>query len=73
VQSLDPRRALARGWSITRDGKGRVVRASSAVAPGELLATTVFDGVVTSRVEEPSGTALPTGGLGATIGAEEAG
>jgi hypothetical protein len=50
-----------------------VVRASSAVAPGELLATTVFEGVVTSRVEEPSGTALPTGGLGATIGAEEAG
>lgn len=73
VQSLDPRRVLARGWSITRDGQGRVVRIVSAVAPGELLATTVFDGVVTSRVEEPSATTLPMGGVAATIGGEEAG
>jgi exodeoxyribonuclease VII large subunit len=73
VQSLDPRRVLARGWSITRDWHGRVVRAVSAVGPGELLATTVFDGVVTSRVEEASATTLPMGGVAATIGGEEAG
>lgn len=48
---LDPANLLRRGWSITRDGSGRVVRSVADAAPGELLATQVADGTVTSRVE----------------------
>jgi len=51
VRALDPARTLARGWSITRDARGRVVRAAAAVAPGDRLVTTVADGEVTSTVD----------------------
>jgi exodeoxyribonuclease VII large subunit len=51
VRALDPARALARGWSITRDGEGRLVRSTSAVQPGATLVTTVVDGVVRSTVD----------------------
>ncbi len=49
--ALDPARALARGWSLTRDGDGRLVRSVADVAPGTVLATTVTDGEVRSTVE----------------------
>ena len=48
---LDPARTLARGWSITRDAQGRVVRSASAVGPGDRLVTTVADGEVRSTVD----------------------
>ena len=52
VGSLDPQRLLARGWSVTRDEAGRVVRAPSAVVTGARLHTTVASGEIVSRVEE---------------------
>jgi exodeoxyribonuclease VII large subunit len=50
VRALDPARTLARGWSITRDASGRVVRSTEAVHPGDHLVTTVADGEVHSEV-----------------------
>ena len=47
---LDPARALARGWSITRTTAGSVVRRSTDVGPGDTLVTTLADGTVTSTV-----------------------
>lgn len=52
VRSHDPVRQLARGWSITRDVAGNVVRSASAVAAGDGLNTTLADGSVSSRVTE---------------------
>ena len=51
VGALDPARALARGWSITRDGAGRVVRDPATIGPGDPLTTTVAGGTITSTVD----------------------
>jgi exodeoxyribonuclease VII large subunit len=60
VRALDPRRALARGWSITRGADGRVVRSAALVAPGDELVTTLTDGTVRSTVAGSTPTASPT-------------
>jgi exodeoxyribonuclease VII large subunit len=54
VRALDPRRVLERGYSITRDGDGRVVRRASDVAAGALVETEVAEGRMISRVEGTS-------------------
>ncbi|MET0627929.1 MAG: exodeoxyribonuclease VII large subunit [Acidimicrobiia bacterium] len=59
VRALDPVRVLERGYSITRDDAGRVVRRTSGTAVGAVLRTQVADGVVVSRVE---GTAVDDDG-----------
>ena len=51
VRALDPARVLARGWSITRDEQGRLVRSTNDAVPGARLTTTVADGVVRSTVD----------------------
>jgi exodeoxyribonuclease VII large subunit len=50
VRALDPRRVLERGYSITRDADGRVVR-PGAVATGAVIETELAGGRITSRVE----------------------
>jgi len=52
LQLLDPRHQLARGWSLTRDESGRVVRSSGTLRVGERLTTTFADGSASSTVEE---------------------
>ncbi len=52
VRALDPALALARGWSITRNGQGNVVRSVADVAAGGTLTTQVADGSVTSTISE---------------------
>ena len=52
VRALDPARTLARGWSITRDGDGRLVRSVADAPPGHALVTTLADGTVRSTVDE---------------------
>jgi exodeoxyribonuclease VII large subunit len=49
-RSFDPALALARGWSITRDGDGRVVRSVADAPAGAQLVTTVGDGEIGSTV-----------------------
>jgi exodeoxyribonuclease VII large subunit len=50
ARAHDPAIALARGWSITRDAQGRVVRDAQGVAPGDELSTLLARGTVRSVV-----------------------
>ncbi len=52
VRSLDPARALARGWSITRTADGRVVRDPADLTAGEQLVTQLARGEVRSTVDD---------------------
>jgi exodeoxyribonuclease VII large subunit len=51
TRALDPRRVLERGYSITRDDAGRVVRRAATAGAGTVIVTELADGRVTSRVE----------------------
>lgn len=51
-QQLAPQRTLERGFSLTRDAAGRLVRSPDAVRPGEILSTELAGGTLHSRVEE---------------------
>ena len=51
VRALDPVRSLARGWTITHDGDGRLVRSTADVGGGSELVTTFADGEVRSTVD----------------------
>lgn len=55
VAASDPHRLLARGWSVTRDEAGGLVRAPAAVAAGDALETTVAGGTIMSRVDASDG------------------
>lgn len=63
VDAFDPRRALARGWSITRTADGTVVRDPAQVAVGDAVTTTVLggalDSTVTATIASPSPAAPP--------------
>lgn len=50
---LDPVNLLRRGWSISRDVDGNVVRSVTDVEPGAIMSTELADGRLTSRIEEP--------------------
>jgi exonuclease VII large subunit len=57
--AVDPARALARGWSITRTADGALVRSVADAGPGTSLRTTLGDGTVTSTVNSELGAAHP--------------
>lgn len=50
LKANDPVRALARGWTITRDASGAVVKSASGLAAGDTLLTEFTDGSVQSGV-----------------------
>ncbi len=50
LAGLDPTAVLARGYSVTRDAQGRVVRDAARVAEGERLVTTLAKGWVEAEV-----------------------
>jgi exodeoxyribonuclease VII large subunit len=50
---IAPQRTLARGFSLTRDSAGRLVRAAAEVIPGDQIITELAEGHLVSRVEEP--------------------
>lgn len=50
VRLLDPKNVLARGWSITRDSSGRIVRNVDDIRSGAELHTSVADGIIVSTV-----------------------
>jgi exodeoxyribonuclease VII large subunit len=52
VRQLSPQRTLDRGFTITRDAAGRVVRAAGRLRAGDRLLTRFADGEVRSRVED---------------------
>lgn len=51
ARAYDPQRALERGWSITTDGSGRLLRSITGIMPGATLRTRMSDGTVTSTAE----------------------
>lgn len=51
ARQLGPERTLERGFSITRDGAGRLLRRPDQVASGDRLTTRLAGGDLTSRVE----------------------
>lgn len=51
ARAYDPQRALERGWSITTDGAGRLLRSVAGIGPGATLRTRMSDGTVTSTAE----------------------
>lgn len=52
LDAVSPLATLARGYSITRDKNGQVIRSSSQVNAGDTLQTTLADGNVHSIVTE---------------------
>jgi len=58
LHAYDPQRALERGWTITTDGAGHLLRSVSGITPGATLRTRMSDGTVTSTATavSPEGT-----------------
>ena len=56
VAALDPAVQLARGWSITRDANGRVVRSIDDLVADDTVTTAVADGFITSTVTDTNRT-----------------
>ena len=56
VSAVDPAVQLARGWSITRDEAGAIVRSIDDVSPGSTLTTDLVDGQITSTVTDTTPT-----------------
>ena len=54
VRLLDPVHTMARGWSITRNADGAIVRDADDLAAGTTIITTFAKGSARSRVEETS-------------------
>jgi exodeoxyribonuclease VII large subunit len=54
LAAFDPKRQLARGWSLTKTTDGRVLRSVGEVAPADQIVTVFADGNVTSSVEQVS-------------------
>lgn len=52
LRTLGPEATFARGFSITMDAEGKIVRDGSGLKPGDQLETTLAKGKVRSRVEE---------------------
>lgn len=66
LESLSPAATLARGFSITRDAHGRILRSASAVAQGETISIEVADGRLRAEVldaEPDTAPAAPGAGL----------
>lgn len=53
-ESLSPIHTLARGWSMTRDEQGHVVKSVSQVSEGDVINLRVSDGAIRCRAEEVS-------------------
>ena len=51
VRLLDPATTMARGWSITRDSRGNIIRSTDQVSAGDTIVVSLADGTITSTVE----------------------
>lgn len=62
IRALGPESAFQRGFSITTDATGAIVRSAEQVRPGDALLTRFADGWVRSEVGTPPISAPPHGG-----------
>ncbi|NND75323.1 MAG: exodeoxyribonuclease VII large subunit [Ilumatobacter sp.] len=60
IGALDPAVQLARGWTITRNADGTIVRRTADVAAGDALATELLDGSITSVVSDVTAAPQPS-------------
>lgn len=60
LEAVSPVRVLARGYSVTTGADGRIVRASSDVAPGDTIETRLADGRVRSVVSDDGARQSPS-------------
>jgi exodeoxyribonuclease VII large subunit len=51
LAALDPTRQLKRGWTLTTDADGVLVRSAAALGPGRRITTRFVDGACTSVVD----------------------
>lgn len=52
LHAFDPTRQLARGWTMTYDANGMIVRSATPLAPGAKIVTKFVDGEVASVVAD---------------------
>ena len=52
LAAYDYHRQLERGYSVTRDADGSVVRTASSLQPGQRIVTQLSDGAIGSEVTE---------------------
>jgi exodeoxyribonuclease VII large subunit len=57
VDAHDPCQVLRRGFSITRNSSGNVIKSDSQVAPGETVLTALAQGQITSVITQKSNNA----------------
>ena len=50
LQALDPKRQLARGWTITTNAQGAVIRSISDLTIGDSIVTRTVDGAIASTI-----------------------
>lgn len=55
LEAYDPRRQLARGWSLTKSLDGRILHSIGDVTVGQRIMTVLADGTLSSTVEDPDG------------------
>ena len=53
LRALDPHQVLERGFSITRDETGHIVKSADQIQPGDPLRTTLADGEIHSTARNP--------------------
>jgi exodeoxyribonuclease VII large subunit len=51
LDAVRPERILARGYSLTRDDSGNIIRASAQIQPGQIIHTELSQGTITSSVK----------------------
>lgn len=61
VRAQDPEVLLARGWTITRDGRGHTIDLDDPPHPGDRIVTTAAGGTVVATVDEVVPTPTGTG------------
>ncbi len=52
LEAMSYRNVLARGFSVTRDAAGAILRSVSAAGVGDVISTELADGAIRSRVEK---------------------
>jgi len=52
IEALNPLNVLSRGYSITTDKDGKVIKCSSMVNKDDRIITKIFEGTISSIVEK---------------------
>jgi exodeoxyribonuclease VII large subunit len=51
LNAVRPERILARGYSLTRDNSGNIIRDAAQIQPGQIIHTELSQGTITSSVK----------------------